>query len=382
MEQHDLNRMFDALAPTRSQEQEGLHRLLRTERKGRPMTKLKKLTVIGIAAALMVISCAAAVVTGIDKRLMKRFGAQLGQEEWLAAVVAANGSVTHSYPSGWTVQIGQVLADRYMVTAVMDFTAPPDVDLQALVEREGEFDLVIEYSVDDKDGVVLQNDIYYPNTNPVAIEARDRQTLWPYQNGECYKAGTLGSNELEILENSNLERGHLSVLWTFYKSLNFTEAVGEDMLGARLRLSPKALRFAETKKLLYIRGSEETWTYEITLPEKDPGLVCPTKHPIQINSDELEIQTIYLSPLQLACDFYYPDESFCFPRNRDSVDYVLNLSDGEVLAMKPGLRCCATGVNGLDVRWELYHVSVQPERLIDPAQVQSVTLYGQTYELK
>ena len=36
MEQRDLNRMFDALAPTQEQERAVLDRLLQTERKGRP----------------------------------------------------------------------------------------------------------------------------------------------------------------------------------------------------------------------------------------------------------------------------------------------------------------------------------------------------------
>ena len=67
MEPRDLNRMFDALAPTPEQEQAGLDRLLQTERKVKPMKKLKKLTVAAVAAALMVISCAAAGVPVLDK---------------------------------------------------------------------------------------------------------------------------------------------------------------------------------------------------------------------------------------------------------------------------------------------------------------------------
>ena len=67
MEPRDLNRMFDALAPTPEQEQAGLDRLLQTERKVFPVKKLKKLTVVAIAAALMVISVAAANPEGVQK---------------------------------------------------------------------------------------------------------------------------------------------------------------------------------------------------------------------------------------------------------------------------------------------------------------------------
>lgn len=122
MEQHELNRMFDALAPTQEQEQAMLDRLLQTERKVVPMKKLKKLTVIGIAAALMVISCAAAVVTGIDKRLLDYFGASPEQAELLApGAVPVDVTVEDN---GATLHISQVLMDRYNIMLVADFTAP------------------------------------------------------------------------------------------------------------------------------------------------------------------------------------------------------------------------------------------------------------------
>ena len=122
MERRDLNRMFDALAPTPEQEQAVLDRLLQTERKDRPMKKLKKLKVFAVAAALMVISCAAAVVTGIDQRLADYFGADQEQAELLVpgavpvdVTVEDNGAALH---------VTQVLMDRYNIMIVADFTAP------------------------------------------------------------------------------------------------------------------------------------------------------------------------------------------------------------------------------------------------------------------
>ena len=127
MEIHDLNRMFDALAPSPEQEQAVLDRLLQTERKGRPMKKLSKLTVIGIAAALMLVTCAAAVATGLDQRLLDYFGAGPEQAELLlpgamAVDVTAedNGAVFH---------VTQVLRDRYSIAAAADFTAPEGTSL-------------------------------------------------------------------------------------------------------------------------------------------------------------------------------------------------------------------------------------------------------------
>lgn len=63
MDRHELYRVFDQLVPTEEQEKAVLDRLLKTERKVIPMRKMKKLTTIGIAAALTLalVTCAAAV---------------------------------------------------------------------------------------------------------------------------------------------------------------------------------------------------------------------------------------------------------------------------------------------------------------------------------
>ena len=94
MEPRDLNRMFDALAPTADQEQAVLDRLLQTERKGKPMRKLKKLTVFAVAAALMVISVAAANPEGMQEFFNN-----------IASVVQMD-----QYRSDWTTPTGETVA--------------------------------------------------------------------------------------------------------------------------------------------------------------------------------------------------------------------------------------------------------------------------------
>lgn len=70
MERHELNRMFDRLAPTLEQEQEGLRRLLQTERKVSPV---KKLTVLGFAAALVLTVCLCGLaVTSLSDAWLQR----------------------------------------------------------------------------------------------------------------------------------------------------------------------------------------------------------------------------------------------------------------------------------------------------------------------
>ena len=67
MDKQDFNRVLDQITPSPQQKEAMLARLLESERKGTPMKKLRKLAVIGIAAALMVISCAAAGALVLDR---------------------------------------------------------------------------------------------------------------------------------------------------------------------------------------------------------------------------------------------------------------------------------------------------------------------------
>ena len=62
----NLRRVFDRTRPSPEQKEAMLSRLLEPERKGKPMKKLKKLTVLGAAAALMVIMCGFAMFSLSD----------------------------------------------------------------------------------------------------------------------------------------------------------------------------------------------------------------------------------------------------------------------------------------------------------------------------
>lgn len=135
MKPNDLNRVFEQLAPTREQEEIGLNRLLHEERKGHPMKKLKKMTAIGIAAVLMLVTCAAAVMTGIDQRLIDFLGGGQQAQELLAPG-AQSVDVTVE-DNGASFHVTQVLMDRYSVLILADFTAPEGTVLDMAEELEG-----------------------------------------------------------------------------------------------------------------------------------------------------------------------------------------------------------------------------------------------------
>ncbi len=127
MDKRELTRVLDQVKPSPAQKEAMLARLLASERKGNPVKKLKKLTVVGIAAALMVIACAAAMVAGIDQRLMDLLNAQPAQEELISPyAVPVNIRVNDN---GGTLQVRQVLMDRYTIMVLVDFTVPDGIEL-------------------------------------------------------------------------------------------------------------------------------------------------------------------------------------------------------------------------------------------------------------
>lgn len=72
-------------------------------------------------------ACAAALVTGIDQRILDFLNAQPTQEE-LISPYAVPVNITMK-DSGGTLRIRQMLVDRYSVMLLLDFTAPDGVDL-------------------------------------------------------------------------------------------------------------------------------------------------------------------------------------------------------------------------------------------------------------
>jgi len=78
---------------------------------------------VALVAAALMMTAAFAVAAGLDQRLMDYFG--IGQED---LNLVSNGIVqvdkTHAYKNGWTVEVKQLLFDRYCGEILVDLTAP------------------------------------------------------------------------------------------------------------------------------------------------------------------------------------------------------------------------------------------------------------------
>ena len=109
---HDLNQVFDEFAPTPEQEQAMLERLLSEERRTSPMKPVKKTVTVLVAAALLLMACAFTVATGLNQRFLAYFrGTEEDAQQVSGGVVGVGQSF--QYENGWTINIEQVLADRY-----------------------------------------------------------------------------------------------------------------------------------------------------------------------------------------------------------------------------------------------------------------------------
>ena len=122
MEDRDIYRVFEQVKPTRSQEEAMLERLFSEERKGRPMKLMKKTIAVLAAAALLLMTCAFAAVTGLDQRLLNYLGVSAQEEPLLSPMAVPLDIVVED--SGCTLEVKQVLADQYAALILVEFTAP------------------------------------------------------------------------------------------------------------------------------------------------------------------------------------------------------------------------------------------------------------------
>ena len=113
MAYEDLKRVLDQVKPSPNREEAMLSALLTEERMETPMKtrkKLSRLAAMGVAAALLLTTCAFAVVTGLDGRLLHYFGGTPEQEPLLSpTAVAVNREIKDQ---GSTLHVRQVIADR------------------------------------------------------------------------------------------------------------------------------------------------------------------------------------------------------------------------------------------------------------------------------
>ena len=338
----DLNRMFDALAPSPEQQQEGLHRLLREERNARPMKHMRRLTVAGIAAALMLLLCAAAVVTHIDEKILGYFHMTPAQEP-LMAPTAVRLEQSHTYDGGWTVAVRQVLSDRWSLVARIDVTAPEGIQIDS-------------------------------ESSWLGITAD--------QTPHCMGLA-VGAHPLNGQEEVDSEDNQAS----FLLHVSFEDDDESGIPGSTFEITPNAFVYTTSngmKQQIDLGG----WTCPFTVSAQDPGILYELNEPVALQDGSLTLESVYLSPISVVLRLRngasnIEDVDLLVPDDLDlASETTLETASGTTVLMDPDhLFRGASNPNPEDPDSIYATIQFSTTEIMDPSEISSLTFCGQIFAL-
>ncbi len=338
MGRDELRRIFDQVELSPEREDALLTRLLTGERRPRMKgKKLSKLAAAAAAAAVLVTCAFAAVATGLDRRVVNYFGA--GEEQEALLSTAAVPVDIEVEDSGSTLQVRQVIADRWSAAILIDFTAPA--------------------------GTVLDGD-YYALGDAVEAAAPDGTRLDSLSCG------------WELLEDEDPADGHISLLFTLY-------AVKGDFsfLGSELSLRFEGLYHDQAGTRPAVSGR---WSCGLTLPAEDPGICRDLDAPIDIDGHSVMLTRVYLSPISLVYELGEDgDDLKSVERSVQDADELrrsiaLTTADGRTVGAGESYSLLTTYKTDLQAE-DRGHYYFRLAEITDPAEVVSIALFGQTFSL-
>lgn len=341
MAYNELKRVLDQVKPSREQETAMLNRLLTDERRSHNMKKRtgpSKLAAAAVAAAILLTTGASAVVTGLDRRLLDYFGGGREQETLLsAAAMVVDKELTDQ---GATLHVRQVVADRYSVVALLDFTAP--------------------------EGTALTED-YYRLGGEVTATAPDGRKMSSWGSG------------FTLLADEDPDDNRVTLLFTIHTlDDSFT------LLGAKLTLDFEGL-YGDTVE--ETRLADGRWRCSMTLPAEDPGRYATPDAPMEVGGNRVTLTSLYVSPISFAWELGEGEDDLesmatdALHGRKDWAEQVfLTLETGETIPVgEPNfvLTQYKTDIQGRDHGRYCFRL----DSIIDPAEVTAVTLFGQTFSL-
>lgn len=335
---HELHQAFESFDPTPDQEQAMLERLLADQKEVKPVRRIRKITAVLVAAAVLLMACAFTVVTGLDQRMLAYFGAGAEDAQRVSGGVVGVEQSFH-YTNGWTINIEQVLADRYSMAVLTEVVAP--------------------------EGTALDGEAYYFE---LGMELPPSAKKQPISSGWGY--GPV------VLEDANPGDNRL----TFLTTKGVRELGAKDLLGQSVTLTPEWLLESGGKKL-YVEFSkeEQEQSCTVTLPDQDNGTNYALKEPIQVDGETMILSELYLSPISLAFSLQSKENN---PREFElsemtsmEEEAILHLTGGEAVTLRRVVSQTQDRDTGV------IHSVFQTDQIIQPENVVSVTLLGQTFSL-
>lgn len=364
MDRHELNRMFDSLAPDPRRERELLRQLLRDNaRRKQPMKNWKQIVVAAAAAALLVTAATAAVVLPrIDPKLLGYLDVdpectqEVVQAESLLYPGAMALDITKE-DNGAVLHVTQILRDRYNVMILADFTAPEGTQLY----------------------------MGAPNTDEVS-------SAKGFRNGSEFAVGFLNASgermgahglvsfySWEVLEDDDPMDNRLALMFTL------SPQQGEDAAweAVSLRVPAADLAYWDPERKREVTVYPGDWSFEAPLPQKDIGWVVQIDQALgELDGASITAQgELYLSPMTLKFD-HRRDAGVPFVGETQKEKnmavsrwYSLGRAEGVTLTGPDGVSVgvdCGNGAGGFGDGWwsEIYRL----KQITDPAKFQGGAL--------
>lgn len=336
MDEREFKRVFDQVQLSREEEEAMLERLLNEQRRTIPMKPVKKTMAVLAAAALLLMACAFTVATGLDQRFLAYFrGTEEDAQQVSGGVVGVGQSF--QYENGWTINIEQVLADRYSLAVLTEVVAP--------------------------EGTVLDGEAYYFELGmelPPSAHKLGASSGWGY--------GPV------ILEDENPADNRL----TFLQTKGTRELGAKDLLGQSVTLTPMWLMESGGKKL-NVDFSTEEQSCTVALPEQDSGRTYTLRAPVQADGETMTLSELYLSPISAAFVLEgEPGEDRPLEESdlaRIEEDASLHLADGTEVSIRRMVSQTTDEATGA------VHSIFQTDMILEPEDVTAITLLGQTVSL-
>lgn len=281
MDRHDLNQMFDGLAPHPCQKRELLEKLLQDDtRRVKPMKSWKQVVLAAVAAALLVTTAAAAVVPGLNRHLLEYLG--VAPEDTKTVELLAPGAVAVDIvkeDNGATLHVTQVLRDRNSIRILAYFTAP-----------EG---TVLDIGMNTRENQAIRGFTGYFRW----MEGEDDAgVFFLNENGDKVEGIDISQGGWENLDDGNPRDNHLTLM------LEVSTSQGNEMFQQAKSLYVPTYDLAyydsETQEMVLVYPGD--WSFEVPLPQKDTGwtqrLDCPAG---ELDGGKISVGDLYVSPMTL-----------------------------------------------------------------------------------
>ena len=369
MDERKLRRVLDQVRPGREREEAILARLLDGERTVRPVKTIKKTVAVLAAAAVMLMACAFTVATGLDQRIMDFLGMDSGQAELLSPAAVAVDVTASSAGADMTVK--QVLADRYSLLMLVEFTVPEGMEL----ERENyTFDSTVFHPINEK-GETMTSFGYFPSWH--MVEDRD-----PTDN-RLEMIGRIHYGTSHVVASDDETQNDYETTLDQQKIVGVEFQVGgfrpEGTLG---NLDAYKAGASEIQRRLL----EGEWSVTIPLKITDPGWRTGADGmTLELGNGAAEIREIYLSPMTLHISLSGVSRDSFFGVEEETGTELLEQAvllrdrEGNELLLEEG-----SGGGMADFLRETTDLHYRLEELIDPAQFAggTLTILGQTFSLE